>query len=52
MGGEAFAFKMRKVESNRSEDMLLNANLNTSEMKVPHRWMKMACGENAIWNGR
>jgi imidazolonepropionase-like amidohydrolase len=45
MGGEAFAFKMRKVESNRSEDMLLNANLNTSEMKV-------ACGENAIWNGR
>lgn len=54
MGGEAFAFKLRKFpKSNRVEEMLLNANLkNESDIVYPNRWMKMACGENAIWNGR
>jgi dihydroorotase-like cyclic amidohydrolase len=50
MGGEAFAFKLRAVQSNQAEDMLLNYGIpglrqNFSE-GLPHRWMKMACGEN------
>ncbi|KAJ3306445.1 hypothetical protein HDV03_005055 [Kappamyces sp. JEL0829] len=50
MGGEAYAIKHRRLPSNRVEDMLLNAGLNSTERAW--RWMKMACGENAIMNGR
>lgn len=43
MGGEAFAIKTRVGESDRVEDMLLNAGMGKEES---WRWMKMACGEN------
>ncbi|KAJ3180590.1 hypothetical protein HDU85_003994 [Gaertneriomyces sp. JEL0708] len=46
MGGEAYAIKHRKVETNSAEDMLLNAGMSNDDGKQ-WRWMKMACGENA-----
>ncbi|KAJ3320467.1 hypothetical protein HDV06_005290 [Boothiomyces sp. JEL0866] len=52
MGGEAFAFKHRLFPSNRSEDMLLNAGMEDENDGPKWRWMKMACGENPINNGR
>jgi imidazolonepropionase-like amidohydrolase len=51
MGGEAFAFKHRKMPSNRSEHMLLNAGMGQDDGHQ-WRWMKMACGENPIRFGR
>ncbi|KAJ3273639.1 hypothetical protein HDV01_004248 [Terramyces sp. JEL0728] len=51
MGGEAFAVKHRLFPSNRSEDMLLNAGMEAQDGPT-WRWMKMACGENPINNGR
>lgn len=47
MGGEAYAFKHRHLPSNRAEDMLLNAGMNSTDGHQ-WRWMKMACGENPI----
>ncbi|KAI9282649.1 hypothetical protein BY458DRAFT_496867 [Sporodiniella umbellata] len=44
MGGEAFAFKYRRVSTLSNEDMLVQYNLSESDKKW--RWMKMACGEN------
>ncbi|KAF9366937.1 hypothetical protein BGX34_000058 [Mortierella sp. NVP85] len=41
MGGEAFAFKLRKVDTISTEDMLVEAGV-----KNKWRYMKMACGEN------
>ena len=56
MGGEAYAIKHRRMKSNRVEDMLLNAGMNTSfsngEDGPEWRWMKMACGENALMSSR
>ncbi|KAJ3078292.1 hypothetical protein HK102_004600 [Quaeritorhiza haematococci] len=48
MGGEAFVFKHRLMESGRAEDMLLNAGMDPEgEDGLVWRYMKMACGENA-----
>jgi hypothetical protein len=44
MGGEAYAIKTFLPESNRAEDMLINAKLNSTTRKW--RWMKFASGEN------
>ncbi|KAF8936533.1 hypothetical protein EDD21DRAFT_425833 [Dissophora ornata] len=41
MGGEAFAFKLRKVDTLSAEDMMLEAGVEDK-----WRYMKMACGEN------
>ncbi|KAF9997449.1 hypothetical protein BGZ65_006987 [Modicella reniformis] len=41
MGGEAFAFKLRKVDTLSVEDMLIEADVENK-----WRYMKMACGEN------
>ncbi|KAG0230274.1 hypothetical protein BGW42_001072 [Actinomortierella wolfii] len=41
MGGEAYAFKLRKVDTLSTEDMLVEAGI-----KNRWRYMKMACGEN------
>ncbi|KAF9178506.1 hypothetical protein BGZ50_007671 [Haplosporangium sp. Z 11] len=41
MGGEAYAFKLRSVETLSTEDMLVEAGV-----KDKWRYMKMACGEN------
>ncbi|KAG0197966.1 hypothetical protein BGX28_008557, partial [Mortierella sp. GBA30] len=41
MGGEAFAFKLRAVDTLSAEDMLIEAGV-----KNKWRYMKMACGEN------
>ncbi|KAF9364872.1 hypothetical protein BGX34_000099 [Mortierella sp. NVP85] len=45
MGGEAYAFKLRKVDTRSTEDMLIEAGV-----KNKWRYMKMACGENAKRN--
>ncbi|KAI7897106.1 uncharacterized protein EV154DRAFT_455231 [Mucor mucedo] len=44
VGGEAFSFKLRPVETLSNEDMLVQAHIDEEETKW--RWMKMACGEN------
>ncbi|KAG0250403.1 hypothetical protein BG011_008365 [Mortierella polycephala] len=41
MGGEAYAFKLRSVDTLSTEDMLVEAGV-----KDKWRYMKMACGEN------
>ncbi|KAF9156344.1 hypothetical protein DFQ26_009396 [Actinomortierella ambigua] len=41
MGGEAYSFKLRKVDTLSNEDMLVEAGV-----KNRWRYMKMACGEN------
>ncbi|KAG0345655.1 hypothetical protein BG004_003359 [Podila humilis] len=43
MGGEAFALKLRKVDTLSVEDMLIEAGV-----KDKWRYMKMACGENPL----
>lgn len=45
MGGEAYAFKLRPVDTLSGEDMLVQAGLEETD-ETPWRWMKMACGEN------
>ncbi|RUS12837.1 hypothetical protein BC937DRAFT_86892 [Endogone sp. FLAS-F59071] len=45
IGGEAYAFKLRPVDTLSGEDMLVQAGLEESD-ETPWRWMKMACGEN------
>lgn len=48
VGGEAFSFKLRPVETLSNEDMLVQAHIDEKETKW--RWMKMACGENPkVW---
>ncbi|CAO3572103.1 unnamed protein product [Mortierella alpina] len=42
MGGEAFAFKLRAVDTLSTEDMQIEAGVQDK-----WRYMKMACGENA-----
>ncbi|ORZ13347.1 hypothetical protein BCR41DRAFT_381221 [Lobosporangium transversale] len=42
IGGEAFAFKLRKVDTLSTEDMQIEAGVEEK-----WRYMKMACGENA-----
>ncbi|KAI8063969.1 hypothetical protein BDF21DRAFT_347009 [Thamnidium elegans] len=44
MGGEAYPFKLRPVDTLSNEDMLVQAHIENEETKW--RWMKMACGEN------
>ncbi|KAF9578312.1 hypothetical protein BGW38_005953 [Lunasporangiospora selenospora] len=41
IGGEAYTFKLRKVDTLSNEDMLVEAGV-----KDKWRYMKMACGEN------
>ncbi|RUS31021.1 hypothetical protein BC938DRAFT_478605 [Jimgerdemannia flammicorona] len=45
MGGEAYAFKLRPVQTLSADDMLVQAGLTNKE-ESKWRWMKMACGEN------
>lgn len=45
MGGEAFAFKLRPVDTLSGEDMLLQSGVDDT-IDRKWRWMKMACGEN------
>jgi hypothetical protein len=45
MGGEAFAFKLRPVDTISGEDMLVQAGVD-EDIDRKWRWMKMACGEN------
>ncbi|KAJ2957267.1 hypothetical protein NQZ79_g6970 [Umbelopsis isabellina] len=45
MGGEAFPFKLRQVNTTSGEDMLVQAGIDDS-IDRKWRWMKMACGEN------
>jgi imidazolonepropionase-like amidohydrolase len=45
MGGEAFVFKLRQVDTLSNDDMLAQANID-EQQDTKWRWMKMACGEN------
>jgi imidazolonepropionase-like amidohydrolase len=45
MGGEAYAFKLRPMDTSSNDDMLVQSGIDpTAERKW--RYMKMACGEN------
>ncbi|KAI8970441.1 hypothetical protein BDF20DRAFT_891289 [Mycotypha africana] len=46
IGGEAYVFKLRPVDSLSSEDMLVQTKVDEATEKK-WRYMKMACGENA-----
>jgi hypothetical protein len=45
MGGEAYTFKLRPMDTLSNDDMLVQAGIDET---VEHKWryMKMACGEN------
>ncbi|CAO3608609.1 unnamed protein product [Cunninghamella blakesleeana] len=46
IGGEAFAFKLRPVNTTSNEDMLVQAHIDPSKERK-WRYEKHACGENA-----
>lgn len=45
IGGEAYSFKLRPVDTLSNQDMLVQNGID-EEKEQKWRYMKMACGEN------